>query len=108
MDQVPLRRDGEREGGRGEVAGGGATQAAHADLCGVDVSKPVAIITGAGKGIGRATAVALGGKGYELVLVARTESDLSETAKLAGGGVIVVADVSRLDEIKRVIADAIK
>lgn len=42
----------------------------------------VCIITGAGSGIGRAAALSLGGEGFDLVLVGRTESKLLETAKL--------------------------
>ncbi|MDB5326763.1 MAG: putative oxidoreductase [Phycisphaerales bacterium] len=42
----------------------------------------VAIVTGAGRGIGRATAIALAGRGYAVVLIARTETELNETARL--------------------------
>ncbi len=45
---------------------------------------PVAIVTGAGSGIGRATAVMLAQAGYALVLVGRTRAQLTETAALAG------------------------
>ncbi len=58
------------------------------------MSKPVAIITGAGKGIGRATALELTSRGYDLVLTARTEADLKVTAEVIGGGLTVVGDVS--------------
>ena len=42
----------------------------------------MAILTGAGSGIGRATAVALGRRGYRLVLVGRREHLLRETGEL--------------------------
>jgi NAD(P)-dependent dehydrogenase (short-subunit alcohol dehydrogenase family) len=45
---------------------------------------PVAIITGAGRGIGRATAVELAGLGYRLSLASRNVEAIAETAKLVG------------------------
>jgi NAD(P)-dependent dehydrogenase (short-subunit alcohol dehydrogenase family) len=39
-----------------------------------------AVVTGAGSGIGRATAIALAGEGAAVTLVGRTESTLAETA----------------------------
>jgi 3-oxoacyl-[acyl-carrier protein] reductase len=58
----------------------------------------VALVTGAGKGIGRAVALALAAEGVQVGLLARTESDLQEVAAeiiAAGGNVAtVVADVA--------------
>ncbi|HEX8322749.1 MAG TPA: SDR family oxidoreductase [Tepidisphaeraceae bacterium] len=53
-------------------------------------ASPVAIVTGAGRGIGRATAVELVKRGYAVALVARTESQLNETAGLCGGATLVL------------------
>ncbi len=54
----------------------------------------VAWVTGAGSGIGRATAVALAAEGARLVLTGRRVGPLEETAGLCGGAVVKPADVT--------------
>jgi NAD(P)-dependent dehydrogenase (short-subunit alcohol dehydrogenase family) len=51
-----------------------------------------AVITGAGSGVGRATAVALAAQGWNVALVGRREDALLETAGIAGehGGKVLV------------------
>jgi 7-alpha-hydroxysteroid dehydrogenase len=60
----------------------------------------VAIVTGAGRGIGAATAVALAEAGADVVISARTEAQLDDVAKrIAAAGrraVVVPADLSDL------------
>lgn len=58
------------------------------------MSKPVAIVTGAGKGIGRAVAGELASRGYALSLVSRTKSDLHSAQKELPGCAIFACDVS--------------
>ena len=45
----------------------------------------IAIVTGAGKGIGREAALAVAAQGATVVAVARTQADLDETVKLIDG-----------------------
>ena len=45
---------------------------------------PVALVTGAGRGVGRAIALVLARSGFSLCLAARTRSELEETRVLAG------------------------
>jgi NAD(P)-dependent dehydrogenase (short-subunit alcohol dehydrogenase family) len=52
---------------------------------------PVALVTGAGRGIGRAVAVRLSDEGYAVALVSRTEAQLQETAALCSGPTLVLA-----------------
>lgn len=59
------------------------------------MSLKVAMVTGAGSGIGRACALALSEAGYALVLAGRTLAKLDETkAKLKGEGLSIATDVT--------------
>jgi NAD(P)-dependent dehydrogenase (short-subunit alcohol dehydrogenase family) len=59
------------------------------------MTKKVAMVTGAGSGIGRACAVALGAAGYCVVLTGRNPDKLRETSKLISSETLIVpADVT--------------
>ena len=70
----------------------------------------VAVVTGAGRGIGAATAIGFAQAGADVVISARTESDLAEVAKKvedAGRRAHVVpADLSDLDAVAGLAAAA--
>jgi NAD(P)-dependent dehydrogenase (short-subunit alcohol dehydrogenase family) len=51
----------------------------------------VALVTGAGSGIGRAVAIALAGAGYAVVLAGRRTAPLEETAAMTSGTTLVLA-----------------
>lgn len=64
----------------------------------------VALVTGAGRGLGRGCAVELARAGARVVLVARTEAELADAAAEAGGdSLAIVADVTHPDEVARVV-----
>jgi 3-oxoacyl-[acyl-carrier protein] reductase len=76
-----------------------------------DLKNKNALITGAGKGIGKAIAIALAKEGVNVILVARTQSDLDEVAnevnKLGVQSVALTADVSDISSVNKAVAEAL-
>ena len=72
----------------------------------------VALVTGAGSGIGRASALALQRNGYHVVLAGRRKEELENTASMAteGGGrmLAVPADVSDANSVKALFAKTVE
>ena len=75
------------------------------------LSGKVAVITGAGRGIGRATALKMAQEGADLVLVSRTTSELETLAaeiKSSGGRVLALpADVTDPHQVSQVVQQAV-
>ncbi|SHG38672.1 3-oxoacyl-[acyl-carrier protein] reductase [Flavobacterium segetis] len=76
-----------------------------------DLKNKNALVTGAGKGIGKAIAIALAKEGVNVILLARTQSDLDEVAhEINGLGVktlTVVADVADLNSVNSAVEKAL-
>lgn len=69
----------------------------------------VAVVTGAGSGIGRATAAALGVRGYTVVLAGRRRGALEATAELVDGETLVLAaDVGCEDGARSIVAGTLE
>ncbi|MBF0695167.1 MAG: 3-ketoacyl-ACP reductase [Flavobacterium sp.] len=68
-----------------------------------------ALITGAGKGIGRAIALALAAEGVQVALLSRTKSQLEEVAteirSNGGKAIVVTANVGTKSEVDTAVAD---
>jgi len=75
----------------------------------------VAIVTGAGSGVGRAAALALAGEGAAVVLAGRREGPLRETATLladlpvagAGRTLVTPCDVSVQEQVRGMVTGAV-
>jgi 3-oxoacyl-[acyl-carrier protein] reductase len=66
------------------------------------IDNKVAVVTGAGRGIGRAIAIELGRMGAKVALIARSSSDLEQTARTIGGAASVVpADVRKREDVHK-------
>ena len=73
----------------------------------VNLKKKVALVTGAGKGIGKACAIALAEAGADLIIVSRTQKDLDAVSKIIkrfkSKCSSYVCDVTNYSQIKNII-----
>ncbi|MBD3181863.1 SDR family NAD(P)-dependent oxidoreductase [Candidatus Poribacteria bacterium] len=71
----------------------------------------VAIVTGGGRGIGRATALALAESGVSIAVVARTESEIEAVARSivdkCGHAIAVKTDVTKEDQVEAMVQKVI-
>lgn len=71
----------------------------------------VAVVTGAGRGIGREIALAFAKQGADLVLASRTEELLHETREMIEGlgraGLVVRTDISQPDDVRNLAEQAL-
>ena len=78
----------------------------------MQLTDKVVIVTGAGSGIGRATALRFAQEGARVVLVDRNDTGGAETLSLvraAGGDAhLVVADVSRTSDAQRIVDETVR
>ena len=67
----------------------------------------VALVTGAGKGLGRACAIALAEAGSNLIIISRTKRDLDQVSKIAKKYKVkcksYVCDINNYNQIKNII-----
>ena len=77
-----------------------------------NLKNKTAVVTGAGKGLGRACAIALAEAGANLVIISRTQKDLNEVSKkikkLKSKCKTYVCDITNYDEIKKIINNQAK
>jgi len=77
----------------------------------IDLKNKNALVTGAGKGIGKAVAIALAKEGVNVILVARTQSDLEKVAKEVNSfgvkSLALTADVSDINSVNNAVEKAL-
>lgn len=72
--------------------------------------KKIAVITGAGSGVGKAVAIALHNNGWTLVLAGRRKEKLEETAQLCGhqDALVVPTDITSAESVANLFGQAIR
>jgi len=77
-----------------------------------NLKNKTAVVTGAGKGLGRACAIALAEAGANLVIISRTKKDLDEVSrvikKLKSKCKSYICDITNYNEIKEIINKQVK
>ena len=72
-----------------------------------NLKNKTAVVTGAGKGIGRACAIALAEAGANLIIISRTKKDLDEVSKkikkIRRKCKSYVCDITKYNEVKNII-----
>ena len=72
-----------------------------------NLKNKVALVTGAGKGLGKACAIALAEAGSNLVIISRTKKDLDQVSKITKRFKVkcksYVCDITNYNEIKKII-----
>ena len=72
-----------------------------------NLKNKTAVVTGAGKGLGKACAIALAEAGVNLVIISRTQKDINEVSKkikkLKVKCKSYVCDITNYDQIKTII-----
>ena len=73
-----------------------------------NLKNKIAVVTGAGKGLGRACAIALAEAGANIIIISRTKKDLDEVSKIIkkfkSKCKAYVCDITNYNEIKKVIS----
>jgi len=73
----------------------------------INLKNKIALVTGAGKGLGKACAIALAEAGAKVIILSRTESDLVSVSKIIkrtkGSSKSFVCDVTKVEEFKNIL-----
>ena len=73
----------------------------------INLKNKTALITGAGKGLGKACAIALAEAGAKVIILSRTKSDLDKVSKIIkktkGSSKSFVCDVTRPEEFRKIL-----
>src|SRR5438270_7890869 len=77
----------------------------------IELTGKVALVTGAGSGIGKAAAVLLAQQGARVAALSHTPDEIEQTAKEIGRGggeaIAVVADIAQEDQMQRAVQQII-